>query len=252
VFHAADIALDVGRVHFPLHAPWIRLNITMPAVRQTHRFRPARFLVVFPAASMLLYSAACKNADQPAPPPSEADKQRQHVEEVVRAGGVVDSILPMEEQVRRFREGMTPVDTLRHSSASREALVERLARAIARRDTADLNAMVLDRAEFAFLYYPESAMSRPPYEAPPTLLWGQILASSNAGAEKLLVRLGGKSVRVTALQCPAPDREGANQLYQRCSVRFASPDGASLEGQLFGSILERDGRFKFVGLANRI
>jgi len=182
----------------------------------------------------------------------ERNAQRAHIDSVVASGGVVDSILPAAELLQRFQTGLTRTDTLRHASPSPEALVERLARALAAQDTADLNAMVLDRAEFAFLYYPGSSMSRPPYEAPPALLWGQVLAASDDGAGKLLSRLGGKSVTTRAFQCPAPNTEGRNTLRERCTVRFDTGGKRALEGNLFGTIITRDGRSKFISLANRI
>lgn len=179
--------------------------------------------------------------------------QAAHADSVVATGGVVDSILPMAEHLRRFREGLTATDTLRHASPTRDALVDRLARAIASRDSADLNAMVLDRGEFAWLYYPSSMLSRPPYEAPPELLWGQILAASNEGARKLVAHLGGVSkASAEAIRCPEPKTEGANQLYERCTVRFRAPGRTPLEGILFGTIIARDGRFKFIGLSNHL
>src|SRR5262245_61451650 len=52
-------------------------------------------------------------------------------------GYVVDSILPIEEEVRRFKSRVqgAPVDTLLHASASREALVRRIVRDVAQRDS---------------------------------------------------------------------------------------------------------------------
>lgn len=212
-------------------------------------FRPY-CLAVFLLSSLSL--VACRG-DRTARELTEAEKQAAHVKEVVAAGGVVDSVLPVAEALRRFRADLPPQDTLHHASDSRAALVERLARAITRRDTADLNAMALSRAEFAWLFYEESPLSRPPYEAPPGLLWGQILATSDEGIRQLVNRLGGKVIEVSDLQCPnEAEQEGRNTLYKRCTVRFTAKGGNPLEGNLFGSIIERDGRFKFVGLGNRI
>jgi hypothetical protein len=197
-------------------------------------------------ALLLAVMAAC--ADKSAPSP--ADEQAQHVAEVVAAGGVVDSILPIAEQLRRFRDALPPTDTLLHASPSRDALVERWARAIGGNDTTDLNAMIMDRAEFAWLYYPDSPMSQPPYEAPPALLWGQLLASSNKGATQLVNRFGGSAVTATRLRCVTPpDTQGVNVLRSKCEVRLSAPGKPSVEGVLFGTILERAGRFKFVGLS---
>ena len=183
----------------------------------------------------------------------EAAAQAEHVRDVVASGGVVDSVRPIAEHLRRFRAALPPVDTFRHASASREALVARLARAVGTRDTAALNAMALDRREFAWLFYESSPLARPPYEAPPELLWGQILTASDEGARQLVNRFGGSTVTADRLVCPdAAEIEGENRLYKRCRVRFTAPGRRTLEGDLFGTIVERHGRFKFVGYANRI
>lgn len=215
--------------------------------------RSSVFLAVGVVCSALSLSACERRADAAATDSaSQAAAQSAHVREVVAAGGVVDSILPIAEHLARFRAGMTPVDTLRHASASVDALVARLTKALAARDTADLNAMVIDRAEFAYLFYPASPMSKPPYEAPPELLWGQILTSSDEGARQLMSRLGGAAVQVHDLQCPSVPDTGALRLYERCTVRFTAPGRAPLQGNLFGSIVAQGSRFKFLGLANRI
>jgi hypothetical protein len=200
----------------------------------------------------VLSLAACQSPERGPTPADETKAQQRHVDSVVSAGGVVDSILPIAEQLRRFQHGLQPVDTFHHASASREALVARLAVALSAKDTADIRRMVIDRAEFAFLFYPSSAMSIPPYEAPPQLLWGQILASSEKGIRRLIDRLGGASITVRDLTCPAPEHEGANQLHQRCTVQLTAAGRPPLRGTLFGTIVERDGRFKFLGYANRI
>lgn len=199
-----------------------------------------------------LTSAGCASD---APPPAlrtAADSQAAHVADVVAAGGVVDSILPIAEHLHRFRASIPAPDTLRHASASVDALVARWAEAISTRDTAALNRMILDRAEFAWLYYPDSRMSKPPYEAPPELLWGQILASSDQGARRLLERHAGRPLVVHSVRCPAGAEEGANRIREGCTVRLRAGDTLLPEAAYFGSIIERDGRFKFIGLANRL
>ncbi|HCT56035.1 MAG TPA: hypothetical protein DGD08_02355 [Gemmatimonas aurantiaca] len=200
----------------------------------------------------LLTATACTSAEQ-SPADQAAKDQAAHVQDVVAAGGVVDSILPIAEHLRRFRAELPVVDSLQQASPSLEALVARLARAVSTNDTTDLNAMVLNRQEFAYLYYPDSPMSKPPYEAPPELLWGQILASSDKGARQLVNRLGGSTITVSKLRCPAAaDTVGHNLVHARCEVQFSAPGKPMLEGNLFGSVIERDGRFKFMGFANRI
>ncbi|MEO7522176.1 MAG: hypothetical protein ABIW79_10195 [Gemmatimonas sp.] len=184
---------------------------------------------------------------------TSADSQSAHIAQVVASGGVVDSILPVDESLRRFRATIPEhPDTLRGASASLNALLSRLASAVSQRDSAALNAMVFDRAEFAWLYYSESAMSRPPYEAPPGLLWTGILASSDEGVKQLLSRFGGKPLRLHGVSCSPPRAEGGNTVHERCEVR-ASVAGKSIGAiRLFGTVIERDGRFKFLGYTNAL
>lgn len=204
------------------------------------------------ALSVATIASACSEPDSP--------KSSQNPQVCVESGQgaevakqIVDSILPIEEHLRKFRLGLTPVDTLKNSSASMRELVNRLAAAISTHDTVALTQMQLSVNEFAYLYYPDSYLSKPPYSAPPELLWGQILASSDNGARRLLKQFGGAPITVSQLSCSnQPDSSGINVLHSYCRVRFSVPGGKSLEGNLFGTIIECNGRFKFLSLANRI
>jgi len=204
---------------------------------------------VIPALCVLALAVACGDGA----PRTAADSQAAHVRDVAAAGGIVDSILPIEEHLRRFRATLTrQPDTLASASPSLDALVARWATAVAANDSAAFDAMVIDAAEFAWLFYPDSRMSKPPYEAPPGLLWGQLLASSNDGVRAVLKRYGGQPLRVDTVTCPDALVEGANRLHERCVVTVRSGTAAKEERRLFGTILERDGRFKFVGLASEL
>ncbi len=185
---------------------------------------------------------------------SSADSQAAHIREVVAAGGVVDSVLPIAEQLRRFRMDVPErPDSLRHAGASMNVLVQRWGRAVAGRDTAALNAMTINRAEFAWIYYPGSKLSKPPYEAPPQLLWAQILANSDGGARQLIQRFGGSRFDVLSVSCPpASDTTVSSRVYTDCRVRVRVADGVVPEDRLFGSIVEHQGRFKFLGYTNSL
>lgn len=211
--------------------------------------QPSRPSVLLAVAVATCFAAACGEPS----PRTAADSQAAHVAEVIAAGGTVDSILPMAEQLRRFRVGLDSVDTLRHAAPDRESLVRRFLTALSTSDTATLNALSLDRAEFAYLYYPTSAMSQPPYEAPPQLLWGQIMTSSNESLPKALARLAGTSVSLVQLRCPdSATVEGKNRLHQQCALRLRAGSTTLPDGRWFGTILEREGRFKFIGYANAL
>ena len=170
----------------------------------------------------------------------------------VPSGGVVDSTLPMPELIRRFQATVadTP-STLVGGADSPEALTRLLLSTLAARDTAVLRTLIVSRAEFAFLYFPHSQYTRPPYELAPELVWLTMVSASEKGAGRLLTRFGGRSLRFERLECTdGTDEEGPNRIQRGCRVRFAVPDSGVREVQLFGALLQRGGRYKFLSFAN--
>lgn len=183
----------------------------------------------------------------------ESESGAAHAAELV-PGGVVDSILPIDEELRRFRADL-PAEAalLAEVALSREALVERFVDALARADLAELRSLALNRAEFAYLYYPFTRYTLPPYELGPGLLWFQIQNRSSRGLTRALTRLGGEPLRYVGHECnPIPQSEERNTLWTNCEVELRLPDGESYRGRLFGTILEREGRFKFVSYSNEL
>jgi hypothetical protein len=164
----------------------------------------------------------------------------------------VDSILPIEEALRRFRETVGPEPaTLEGGARSRDELVDRFVRALATHDTTSFADMLMSAEEFAWLYYPHTRYTSPPYRQAPELVWFQIQNGSSRGLRRLLTRLGGSALEVPGHRCaPEPLVEGPNRIWEQCILRMASPEGKPKVMGLFGSILERDGVFKFVSYTN--
>lgn len=193
---------------------------------------------ILPAALLLLLGAGCRAAPEPDGAPA--------------AAVAVDSVLSPEEHLRRFREGLAPVAALGGGADSREALVERWVAALEANDADALVALHLTRAEFAYLYFPESPYAHPPVQTPPDFLWFQFRVNSEKGVNRAAARLGGAPLGYRALVCPEPPKpHGASVLHERCAVRRATPQGV-VEQRLFGTVLEREGRFKFVSYANEL
>lgn len=168
-------------------------------------------------------------------------------------GYVIDSILPVEETIRRFRAavGGNPVTELAGASRSREALVRRFMKALAASDSAELGSMVLSAREFADLVYPESPYTHPPYRQSPALVWNQIQNPSASGFTRLIRRLGKQPIRYVDHKCDAdPDRQGRNLIWTNCLVRLRSPGEPATSHRLFGSIIQRDEKFKIVSYKN--
>ncbi|MBM4184220.1 MAG: hypothetical protein FJ207_08320 [Gemmatimonadetes bacterium] len=164
----------------------------------------------------------------------------------------VDSIFPIEESLRRFREASEPAPNILAGGApTRDALIDRFVEALAASDTAALVGMLMSREEFAWLYYPHTRFTARPYELAPELLWFQLQNGSSRGLGRLLDRLGGVRFEAQAPRCPSvPLLEGPNRSWEGCTLGVALAGGEPATIRLFGTILERRGTFKFVSYSN--
>ncbi|MEO5817596.1 MAG: hypothetical protein ABIT20_20175 [Gemmatimonadaceae bacterium] len=169
-------------------------------------------------------------------------------------GYVIDSILPVTEELRRFRAAL-PGDsatTFTGGSSSREALVRRFVNALVATDTNDLRAMAVHGREFADLYYPESPYSHAPYRQSPALAWSLIQNPSSSGLTKVIRRLGGQPMTYVSHKCdPTVLHEGHNTRYAGCLITIVDASGATITKRYFGSIVERDGKYKFMSYTNQ-
>jgi hypothetical protein len=190
-------------------------------------------------AAILLAATACTDGEASGtrPPPG---------------GVVIDSALPIEEALQRFREGRAEPAGLRGGAADRESLVRALVAALERRDTAGLRALALDAEEFAWLYYPSSPMSRPPYQLAPDLMWMQLQGQSEKGASLLLSDRAGGPLGYVGHRCESERAEGENRIFGHCVLRRVSAQGDTVEERLFGLIVARGGVYKFVSYANKL
>ena len=163
---------------------------------------------------------------------------------------MVDSILPVEEEIRRFRSQLDtpPVAALSDAYETPELLVRQYLDALSDRDTSRLNRLVIDAREFIDLYYPSSPYSRPPYRQNPSFVWFIIQQNSKKGMSRALARFGGRSVRYLSQDCRRAEPQGENRFWE-CTVLVESDGKEQPPQRLFGSIMERDRRYKFVSLA---
>jgi hypothetical protein len=169
-----------------------------------------------------------------------------------RAPGHVDTILPRAEALRRFQASAYPTDTLADAARSRDALVRTFVHSLETRDTARLGRLSLTRDEFAFLYYPTAPQGLPPYELPPDLFWFTLQQGSDKGLHRALEARSGHPLDYLGYRCdPVPSHEGANIVWGPCTVRYRA-GSRTQEERLFGLIIEREGRFKFVSYANKL
>jgi hypothetical protein len=190
-------------------------------------------------ALLLSSVAGCNGSDVRAEPAS--------------ARRVVDSALPREEALRRFRERLPPVDSLAGGTKGRDQLVAAYLRALAAADTAALTRLAVTQPEFAWLYYPTTPMGKPPYDLEPGLMWFLHTERSDRGLSKALQLYGGRPMSLVDYDCGTEaSHESENIVYGPCTVRWRSADGDTLAVRLFNQILERSGRFKILSYGNRL
>jgi hypothetical protein len=164
----------------------------------------------------------------------------------------VDSILPRGEALRRFQASARRVKVLSGGAPSRDVLVREFVRGLETRDTAALRRLALNRDEFAFLYYPSAPQGLPPYDLEPGLLWFTLQSGSHKGLARALERRGGRALGFEGYRCDSlVSRQGENTVWGPCAVQ-SRRKGVMVEERLFGLIVERAGRFKFVDYGNRL
>jgi hypothetical protein len=162
-----------------------------------------------------------------------------------------DTLHTAEESLRRFRERLIRVDSLWPAFTTKEDLARAFVTAVAERDIRRLAPTLLTRAEFAWLYYPENPISRPPYELPAGIAWFELEGNSMTGVRRALASYGGRTTVFRGVSCDAhPLVQGPNRLWNRCTLALTLEDGTAASVRMFGSILERAGRFKLVSAAN--
>ena len=180
-----------------------------------------------------------------------ADERAEPLVDSASAITVVDSLLPIEEEIRRFRLDVPEVPTgLTGGEDTRDALVKRWVDAVERRDSVALERMLMTAAEYITFYYPESPYIRPPYRQKPSLRWFLISSSSSQGLARVWQRHAGSPLGYSGYRCAAqPELQGYNRIWHDCVLRFRET-GGERQLRLFGPIIEREGRFKFLSYSS--
>jgi hypothetical protein len=186
---------------------------------------------------------ACDSLESPAPIAVAAAEEHRPT--------YVDSILPIEEEIARFRQQVGQrVTTLADGAGTREELVRRYVDALEARDPSDLNRLVITPAEFIDLYYPHTRFVSRPYELAPQHVWFQLENYGSKGLSRAMDRFGGRPLEYRGHRCETEEELGPNRIAGGCVVDVLDASGNRQWVALLGQVLERDGRHKFVSLAN--
>jgi len=163
---------------------------------------------------------------------------------------VVDSVIPIPVALERFRQDLREPAGL-HGPENRDALVSQVVDALRNSDTLAFERLAVNRAEWAWLYYPTNQLAEPPYELPPALAWFQLQETNRTGVFRALREFGGRPLRFDGYECAAePTVEGENRIWTRCTVMLTFDGEAPISIRLFSAILERGGHFAILSYAN--
>lgn len=210
--------------------------------------------IVLAAAALLVAMAAVllglgRRDDSPSP---AARRPTAPLAADTTVGTPVDTTVDAE--LADFRRGIRHVPSeLEHAAPTRDSLVALFVRAVEGADTAALVRLAITRGEFAYLVYPSSPFTRPPYRHPPDLAWMQLEMPGVTGLRRVLERYAGRPIAAHGYRCDVePVVEGDNRLWKHCDLRLSTPDGGQRWLRLFGVIVERHGRFKFASYENQL
>ena len=134
---------------------------------------------------------------------------------------------------------------LTNSHESPEALAQAVLTAIEKRDVDALHALALNREEFTERVWPELPAARPERNLSPAFVWGDLNQKSNIMLRETLAAHGGKHYELVSIRFL-----GETTPYESYRVRRESeltvkdPEGATRQIRVFGSMIEKGGRYK--------
>jgi hypothetical protein len=132
-----------------------------------------------------------------------------------------------------------------NSHASPGELARAVLSAFERRDLAALRALALDEREFKDHVWPELPAARPERNLPFSFVWGDLHQKSEASLGAALSGRGGQHFELVAVKFLGDTTQYETYVvHRRSSLTVKDASGAEQEVRLFGSVFEKDGRFK--------
>lgn len=165
-------------------------------------------------------------------------------------GYVIDSVFSPEENLRRFQATVAAPEGNRLSggASSRDALIRKYWALLAAGDTLAMTPLIVSRAEYAYLYFPESIEGA--NGMPPAVGWELIVRQSGRGLTRaLFVAQSGPATIVRTVCSDTPRTMGKSTMYGPCGV-VIERSGVQDTVWIAKTLLERDGVHKLLGLQN--
>ena len=139
----------------------------------------------------------------------------------------------------------TPPTGLAAAQASAPELARAVLAALERRDVTSLRAVALTEQEFREEVWPDLPSARPERNLPFSYVWGELHQKSEAGLAQTLAEHGGRHYELAAVRFLEDTTQYKTYLvHRRAELTVTDAAGAQTKLQVFGSVLEKNGRFK--------
>jgi hypothetical protein len=134
---------------------------------------------------------------------------------------------------------------LSNSHESPEALGRAVLAALETRDVDALRALALTREEFTEHVWPELPAARPERNLSPSFVWGDLNQKSNVTLRNTLGAHGGKKYEFRSIRFLGETTQyDSYRVTRESELTVKDSAGSERQVRLFGSVLEKDGRYK--------
>lgn len=134
---------------------------------------------------------------------------------------------------------------LPHSAPTPEEAARRALDLIAAGDRAALLDLALGETEFREAVYPELPASRPERNTSADFVWRSLHQKSRNSLAFTLDRYAGQRLELVAVDFLGETTDyGSYRVHRKTTLKVRRPDGAETVVRLFGSMIERAGRYR--------
>ncbi len=135
--------------------------------------------------------------------------------------------------------------SLPNAHGSAESLAQAVLDALKREDINSLNTLTLNEQEFREHVWPELPAARPERNLPFSYVWGDLHQKSNARLRATLAKHGGNKYELVSIRFTGETtRHQSYRVHRDSELTVRDNEGREQQVRLFGSVLEKNGRFK--------
>jgi hypothetical protein len=134
---------------------------------------------------------------------------------------------------------------LPNAHASAEALSRAVLTAIETRDADALRGLALNGEEFAEHVWPELPAARPERNLSSSFVWGDLHQKSNITLRHTLAAHGGKTYELVSMRFLGKTTQYESyRVHRESELTVKEADGIERQLRVFGSVIEKGGRYK--------